>query len=65
VASQPEITNGAEIAEREHFIGDPAHGIEVVEGDIRIPDAPGFGVEVDTARVELTGRSAGEKRAAR
>jgi L-alanine-DL-glutamate epimerase-like enolase superfamily enzyme len=65
VACQPEITDGAEIAEFEDFDGDPAHGIEVVDGVIRIPDAPGFGVEVDTARLELTGRSEQGEGAAR
>ncbi len=65
VACQPQITDGAEIAEFEDFSGDPAHGIEVVDGVIRIPDAPGFGIEVDTARLELTGRSEQDEGAAR
>jgi L-alanine-DL-glutamate epimerase-like enolase superfamily enzyme len=57
VACQPQITDGAEIAEFQDFHGDPAHGIDVVDGAIRISDAPGFGVEVDTSALEVTGRS--------
>jgi L-alanine-DL-glutamate epimerase-like enolase superfamily enzyme len=57
VACQPEITDGAEIAEFEDFAGDPAHGVDVVDGAIRVSDAPGWGVEVDTSGLEVTARS--------
>jgi len=56
-ACQPHITDGAEIAEFEDLAGDPAHGLEVVDGAIRLSDAPGFGVEVDPTGLPMTGRT--------
>ena len=64
-ACQPEITDGAEIAEFEDLQGDPAHGIDVTDGTIRVSDAPGLGVEIDATGLALTGRTALEPGGAR
>lgn len=57
-----DLMGGAEIGEFDSLSNDPASGLEVINGSLRIRDVPGFGVNVDLSKMEETGPIAQTKR---
>ena len=53
-AALPELFGGAEISEFESLTNDPAAGLVVENGVLRVPDAPGLGVAIDHGRLRET-----------
>jgi len=57
-----DLMGGAEIGEFDSLSNDPASGLEVINGSLRIRDVPGFGVDVDLSKMQETGPIAQTKR---
>lgn len=53
-ASVPELFGGAEIGEFESLTNDPASGLAVESGALRVPGAPGLGVAIDHDKLRET-----------
>jgi L-alanine-DL-glutamate epimerase-like enolase superfamily enzyme len=53
-ASVPELLGGAEIGEFESLTNDPARGLAVENGTLRVPSAPGLGVAIDHDKLRET-----------
>ena len=53
-ASLPDLFAGAEIGEFESFTDDPASGLTVEQGTLRVPDRPGLGVAIDMSKLRET-----------
>jgi L-Ala-D/L-Glu epimerase len=53
-ASVPELLGGAEIGEFESLTNDPASGLAVESGTLRVPSAPGLGVAIDHDKLRET-----------
>ena len=53
-ASLPDLFGGAEIAEFESLTNDPASGLVVENGALRVPTVPGLGVIIDPSRLRET-----------
>lgn len=53
-ATVPELVWGAEIGEFESLSNDPASGLEITNGSLRVPAAPGLGVEIDLSKMRET-----------
>jgi L-alanine-DL-glutamate epimerase-like enolase superfamily enzyme len=49
------LSYGCEIAEFEDVAGDPAAGLEVVNGMLRVPDGPGLGISMEALARTATG----------
>lgn len=54
-ATLMDLMGGAEIGEFESLSNDPATGLEVANGSLRIRNVSGFGVDVDLSKMEETG----------
>jgi L-alanine-DL-glutamate epimerase-like enolase superfamily enzyme len=54
-ASIPDLFAGAEIGEFESLNDDPASGLTVEKGTLRVSDRPGLGVEIDMNKLQETG----------
>lgn len=54
-ATLMDLMGGAEIGEFESLSNDPATGLEVANGSLRIRNVAGFGVDVDLSKMEETG----------
>ena len=50
-ASIPELFGGAELGEFESVNGDPAYGLVVEHGSLRVPNSPGLGIEIDREKL--------------
>lgn len=53
-ASLPDLFGGAEISEFESLTDDPASGLVVENGALRVPNAPGLGVTIDHDKLRET-----------
>jgi L-alanine-DL-glutamate epimerase-like enolase superfamily enzyme len=53
-ASVPDLFAGAEIGEFESLTDDPASGLTVEQGNLRISDRPGLGIEIDMDKLRET-----------
>jgi L-Ala-D/L-Glu epimerase / N-acetyl-D-glutamate racemase len=53
-ASLPDLFGGAEIGEFESLTGDPASGLVVENGVLRVPSVPGLGVIIDHNKLRET-----------
>jgi L-alanine-DL-glutamate epimerase-like enolase superfamily enzyme len=53
-ASLPDLFGGAEIGEFESLTNDPASGLAVENGTLRVPGAPGLGVAIDHDKLRET-----------
>src|SRR3972149_2509462 len=53
-ASIPDLFAGAEIGEFESLNEDPASGLTVGQGSLRVPDRPGLGVDIDKSKLRET-----------
>ena len=53
-ASIPELFAGAEIGEFESLNDDPASGLTVEQGTLRVSDRPGLGVDIDMNKLQET-----------
>jgi L-alanine-DL-glutamate epimerase-like enolase superfamily enzyme len=53
-ASIPNLFAGAEIGEFESLYDDPALGLTVENGKLRVPDGPGLGVDIDMSKLHET-----------
>jgi L-alanine-DL-glutamate epimerase-like enolase superfamily enzyme len=53
-ASIPNLFAGAEIGEFESLNDDPASGLTVENGKLRVPDGPGLGVDIDMSKLHET-----------
>jgi L-alanine-DL-glutamate epimerase-like enolase superfamily enzyme len=53
-ASLPDLFAGAEIGEFESLTDDPASGLTVEQGSLRVPDRPGLGVDIDMDKLRET-----------
>jgi L-Ala-D/L-Glu epimerase len=53
-ASLPDLFGGAEIAEFESLTNDPASGLVVENGALRVPTVPGLGVIIDPSKLRET-----------
>jgi len=53
-ASIPDLFAGAEIGEFESLTDDPASGLTVEQGSLRVPDRPGLGVDIDKSKLRET-----------
>jgi L-alanine-DL-glutamate epimerase-like enolase superfamily enzyme len=53
-ASLPDLFGGAEISEFESLTNDPASGLVVENGALRVPSAPGLGVTIDHSKLRET-----------
>jgi L-alanine-DL-glutamate epimerase-like enolase superfamily enzyme len=53
-ASLPDLFAGAEISEFESLTNDPASGLVVENGALRVPSAPGLGVTIDHGKLRET-----------
>jgi L-alanine-DL-glutamate epimerase-like enolase superfamily enzyme len=53
-ASIPDLFAGAEIGEFESLTDDPASGLMVEQGSLRVPDRPGLGVDIDMSKLRET-----------
>jgi len=53
-ASIPDLFAGAEIGEFESLTDDPASGLMVEQGSLRVPDRPGLGVDIDKSKLRDT-----------
>jgi L-alanine-DL-glutamate epimerase-like enolase superfamily enzyme len=53
-ASIPELFAGAEIGEFESLIDDPASGLTVEQGTLRVSERPGLGVDMDMNKLQET-----------
>jgi L-alanine-DL-glutamate epimerase-like enolase superfamily enzyme len=53
-ASIPELFAGAEIGEFESLTDDPASGLTVENGTLRVSDRPGLGVDIDMSKLQET-----------
>jgi L-alanine-DL-glutamate epimerase-like enolase superfamily enzyme len=53
-ASLPELFAGAEIGEFESLTDDPASGLAIENGSLRVPRVPGLGVEIDKDKLRET-----------
>jgi len=53
-ASLPDLFGGAEIAEFESLTNDPASGLIVENGALRVPSSPGLGVTIDHGKLKET-----------
>jgi L-alanine-DL-glutamate epimerase-like enolase superfamily enzyme len=53
-ASLPELFAGAEIGEFESLTDDPASGLAIENGSLRVPHLPGLGVEIDKDKLRET-----------
>jgi len=53
-ASIPDLFAGAEIGEFESLTDDPASGLTVEQGSLRVPDRPGLGVDIDMDKLRET-----------
>ena len=53
-ASLPDLFGGAEISEFESLTDDPASGLVVENGALRVPSAPGLGVMIDHNKLRET-----------
>lgn len=53
-ASLPDLFAGAEIGEFESLTDDPASGLVVEQGSLRVPDRPGLGVDIDMDKLRET-----------
>jgi L-Ala-D/L-Glu epimerase / N-acetyl-D-glutamate racemase len=53
-ASLPDLFGGAEIGEFESLTDDPASGLVVENGALRVPNAPGLGVIIDHSKLRDT-----------
>jgi L-alanine-DL-glutamate epimerase-like enolase superfamily enzyme len=53
-ASIPNLFAGAEIGEFESLNEDPASGLTVTQGSLRVPDRPGLGIDIDMNRLRET-----------
>lgn len=53
-ASLPDLFGGAEIGEFEPLSNDPASGLVVEHGPLKLPNAPGLGVKIDPDKLRET-----------
>jgi L-alanine-DL-glutamate epimerase-like enolase superfamily enzyme len=53
-ASLPVLFGGAEISEFESLTNDPASGLVVENGALRVPSVPGLGVAIDHGKLKET-----------
>jgi L-alanine-DL-glutamate epimerase-like enolase superfamily enzyme len=53
-ASLPDLFGGAEISEFESLTNDPASGLVVENGALRVPSVPGLGVTIDHSKLRET-----------
>jgi L-alanine-DL-glutamate epimerase-like enolase superfamily enzyme len=53
-ASLPDLFAGAEISEFESLTNDPASGLVVENGVLRVPSVPGLGVMIDHSKLSET-----------
>jgi glucarate dehydratase len=53
-ASIPNLFAGAEIGEFESLTDDPASGLTVENGSLRVSDRPGLGVDIDMSKLHET-----------
>jgi L-alanine-DL-glutamate epimerase-like enolase superfamily enzyme len=53
-AALPDLFGGAEISEFESLTNDPASGLVVENGALRVPSAPGLGVTIDHSKLRET-----------
>jgi L-alanine-DL-glutamate epimerase-like enolase superfamily enzyme len=53
-ASLPDLFGGAEISEFESLTNDPASGLVVENGALRVPSVPGLGVMIDHSKLRET-----------
>jgi L-alanine-DL-glutamate epimerase-like enolase superfamily enzyme len=53
-AAIPDLFAGAEIGEFESLTDDPASGLMVEQGSLRVPDRPGLGVDIDMGKLRET-----------
>ncbi len=53
-ASTPNLMGGAEIGEFEGLSDDPASGLVVTKGCLKVSDTPGLGVEIDLSKARET-----------
>ena len=53
-AALPDLFGGAEISEFESLTNDPASGLVVENGALRVPNAPGLGVVIDHSKLRDT-----------
>ena len=53
-ASLPDLFGGAEIAEFESLTNDPASGLVVENGALRVPNNPGLGIVIDHSKLRDT-----------
>lgn len=53
-ASLPDLFAGAEIGEFESLTDDPASGLTVENGSLRVPDRPGLGIDIDREKLRET-----------
>jgi L-Ala-D/L-Glu epimerase / N-acetyl-D-glutamate racemase len=53
-ASLPDLFGGAEIAEFESLTDDPATGLVVENGALRVPSVPGLGITIDHSKLRDT-----------
>jgi L-Ala-D/L-Glu epimerase len=53
-AAIPDLFAGAEIGEFESLTDDPASGLTVEQGSLRVPDRPGLGVDIDMDKLRET-----------
>lgn len=53
-ASLPDLFGGAEISEFESLTNDPASGLAVENGALRVPEVPGLGVTIDHSKLRET-----------
>ena len=53
-ASIPDLFAGAEIGEFESLTDDPASGLTVENGTLRVSDRPGLGVDIDISKLQET-----------
>jgi hypothetical protein len=61
-SSLPDLFGGAEIGEFESLTNDPASGLVVENGTLRVPNIPGLGVMIDREKLtETTGSHKGNE----
>jgi L-alanine-DL-glutamate epimerase-like enolase superfamily enzyme len=53
-ASTPNMFAGAELGEFEPLLDDPASGLDIVNGKLKVPMGPGLGVKVDLSNARET-----------
>ena len=48
------LMGGAEIGECEGLSEDPASGLVIAQGSLKVPNVPGLGVEIDLSKARET-----------